>query len=177
MSFRDWYALLGLVPKHGDPSSVPLKQANKAYKRLALKWHPDKNPGDAGARARFELLQTAIETLRDDLKRKAYDEKYREVKHEEARNAQQDAATRSLKLDLTRREKEAAERIMQKQAQESNMRALHQLRRSTEERFAEAASAAHSASQSGIKRVWTYEEHCAREKAILKRMLATASQS
>jgi molecular chaperone DnaJ len=44
-----------------------------AYRRLAMKWHPDRNPGDAEAEARFKAISEAYDVLRDPQKRAAYD--------------------------------------------------------------------------------------------------------
>lgn len=46
----------------------------KAYRRLAMEHHPDRNPGDEEAAARFEAVQRAYELLRDPARRKRYDE-------------------------------------------------------------------------------------------------------
>jgi len=45
----------------------------KSYRRLALKYHPDKNPGDTSAEAKFKQINEAYETLGDPAKKKAYD--------------------------------------------------------------------------------------------------------
>ncbi len=63
---KDFYEVLG-VAKGAD--SVQIK---KAYRKLALKWHPDKNH-EAGAEAKFKEVGAAYEILSDDEKRKVYD--------------------------------------------------------------------------------------------------------
>lgn len=67
MSKRDYYEVLG-VPK--DASAQDIK---KAFRGLAQKYHPDKNPGDAEAEARFKEAAEAYEVLSDDQKRSTYD--------------------------------------------------------------------------------------------------------
>src|SRR4030088_592604 len=44
-----------------------------AFRKLAMKWHPDKNPGDASSEVRFKEINEAYEVLKDDQKRAAYD--------------------------------------------------------------------------------------------------------
>src|SRR4051812_43535827 len=45
----------------------------KAYRKLAMQFHPDKNPGDKAAEHKFKVLSEAYEILRDEQKRAAYD--------------------------------------------------------------------------------------------------------
>src|SRR5215468_11894251 len=65
---KDYYAALG-VPK--DASAADIK---KAYRKLARELHPDKNPGDAKAEARFKEVSEAYDVLSDDKRRREYDE-------------------------------------------------------------------------------------------------------
>ena len=67
MSKRDYYELLGVSR---DASKDDLK---KEYRKLAMKYHPDRNPGDEEAERRFKELSQAYEVLKDDQKRAAYD--------------------------------------------------------------------------------------------------------
>lgn len=68
MSKRDYYDVLG-VAKGASEAEI-----KKAYRRLAMKNHPDRNPGDAEAEARFKEASEAYEVLSDGRKRQAYDQ-------------------------------------------------------------------------------------------------------
>jgi curved DNA-binding protein CbpA len=65
---RDYYATLGLGP---DASEDEIR---RTYRRLALQWHPDRNPGDARAEERFKEISEAYAILIDAGKRRAYDQ-------------------------------------------------------------------------------------------------------
>ncbi len=67
MAKRDFYDVLG-VSKGADASEI-----KKAYRKLAVKYHPDKNPDDAEAEEKFKELGEAYEVLSDEQKRGAYD--------------------------------------------------------------------------------------------------------
>ena len=68
MSKRDYYEVLG-VEKGADQ-----KEIKKAYRRLAQKFHPDRNPDDNTAAEKFREVSEAYEVLSDREKRKLYDE-------------------------------------------------------------------------------------------------------
>ncbi|MHB8810122.1 MAG: DnaJ C-terminal domain-containing protein [Desulfobulbaceae bacterium] len=63
----DYYTLLG-VDKSASPDAI-----KKAYRKLALKYHPDKNPGDKSAEAKFKEISEAYAVLSDKGKREQYD--------------------------------------------------------------------------------------------------------
>ncbi len=67
MAKRDCYELLGVAR---DVSADDLK---KAYRKLAMQHHPDKNPGDRAAEAKFKEISEAYDILKDDQRRAAYD--------------------------------------------------------------------------------------------------------
>jgi molecular chaperone DnaJ len=64
---RDYYDVLG-VAKNATADEI-----KKAYRKLAVKYHPDKNPGDASAEEKFKELGEAYDVLSDEQKRPAYD--------------------------------------------------------------------------------------------------------
>ncbi|MBD1589165.1 molecular chaperone DnaJ [Pseudomonas typographi] len=68
MAKRDYYEVLGV---ERGASEADLK---KAYRRLAMKFHPDRNPGDKEAEDKFKEANEAYEVLSDDSKRAAYDQ-------------------------------------------------------------------------------------------------------
>ncbi|TXR54359.1 molecular chaperone DnaJ [Reinekea thalattae] len=68
MAKRDYYEVLGLS-KGADE-----KEVKKAYRRMAMKFHPDRNPGDEKAEASFKEVNEAYEVLSDAQKRQAYDQ-------------------------------------------------------------------------------------------------------
>ena len=67
MSKRDYYEVLG-VQKSAEPQDI-----KEAYRRLAMKYHPDRNPGDEEAESKFKEAKEAYEILADEQTRAAYD--------------------------------------------------------------------------------------------------------
>ena len=63
----DFYELLE-IERTADDATI-----KSSYRKLAMRWHPDKNPGDAEAEARFKAISEAYECLKDPQKRAAYD--------------------------------------------------------------------------------------------------------
>lgn len=68
MSKKDFYQLLG-VPRTATPDEI-----KKAYRKLAMQYHPDKNPGNKKAEDKFKEFSEAYETLSDEKKRQTYDQ-------------------------------------------------------------------------------------------------------
>lgn len=66
--FKDYYAILG-IDKSASPEDI-----KKAFRKLAVKYHPDRNPGDKAAEERFKEISEAYEVLSDKEKRQKYDQ-------------------------------------------------------------------------------------------------------
>ena len=65
---RDYYEVLGVSKNASDD------EIKKAYRKLAVKYHPDRNPGDKEAEAKFKEINEAHEVLSDKQKRARYDQ-------------------------------------------------------------------------------------------------------
>jgi len=69
MKERDYYEILGLK-RDATPEDI-----RKAYRKLAMKYHPDKNPGNKKAEERFKEISNSYEVLKDPEKRRMYDQR------------------------------------------------------------------------------------------------------
>ena len=68
MDYKDYYKILG-VERKASPDDI-----RKAYRKLALQYHPDRNPGDKKAEERFKEINEAYQVLSDPQKRTRYDQ-------------------------------------------------------------------------------------------------------
>lgn len=67
-AYKDYYTTLGV------PKSASQKEIRSAYRKLAAKHHPDRNPDDAGAEEKFKEIGEAYAVLKDEEKRRFYDQ-------------------------------------------------------------------------------------------------------
>ena len=67
MAAKDYYNLLGVS------RTASQDESKKAYRKLAMKYHPDRNPGDKAAEAQFKSINEAYEVLGDPQKKNVYD--------------------------------------------------------------------------------------------------------
>src|ERR1700682_3349687 len=67
MAKRDYYEILEVTRTASDG------ELKTAYRKLAMKWHPDRNPGDKDCEHRFKEINEAYDVLKDEQKRAAYD--------------------------------------------------------------------------------------------------------
>jgi curved DNA-binding protein len=68
MDYKDYYKVLGVDKK------APAEEIKKSYRKLAVKYHPDKNAGNKAAEEKFKEISEAYEVLKDPSKRTKYDE-------------------------------------------------------------------------------------------------------
>ncbi len=68
MEYKDYYKILG-VPRNASANEI-----KGAYRKLAMQYHPDRNPGDKQAEERFKEMNEAYQVLSDPQKRARYDQ-------------------------------------------------------------------------------------------------------
>jgi len=99
MEYKDYYKILG-VPKTASADEI-----KKAFRKLALKHHPDKNPGDKASEEKFKEASEANEVLSDPEKRKKYDEvganwkQYEQMHRQQQQQQQQQGRRRRQTYD------------------------------------------------------------------------------
>ncbi|RKP14338.1 hypothetical protein BJ684DRAFT_19243 [Piptocephalis cylindrospora] len=111
----DYYGLLGLAHE------ATQTEITKAYRKAALKAHPDKNPDDANASKKFHALSEAYGILSDEGARAAYDVIIRARVAKKRRVVELDQERQKLKEDLERREEEANRERRERQDAEKRL--------------------------------------------------------
>lgn len=94
----DYYKVLGIT------SDAEIDAIKKAYRQLALKWHPDKNDGDAAAAEKFKELAEAFTVLSDAEQRKSYDQERLAAARGDLRRRQARSKTMEAAIAKTMRE-------------------------------------------------------------------------
>ncbi len=87
-NFRNYYEILGVTP------DTPTEEVKRVYRRLALQYHPDRNPGNKEAEERFKDVQEAYEVLSDPNKRAEYDQLSFFLRQRQNSNRKRNSATR-----------------------------------------------------------------------------------
>ncbi len=104
---KDYYYILGI------DKTATTEQIKHAYRKLSLKFHPDKNDGDKFFEDRFKQIQEAYETLSNPDKRKTYDSSNSYSKFNHASDAEEQLK-KEFEKELNKRKKEFEEEIIKK---------------------------------------------------------------
>lgn len=104
------YAVLGFDTSEVDVLSLTAREIASAYRRAALRHHPDKNPGDAGAAAALARVFLAHEALSDEVSRAAVDDAVRAARARAVEARAMDAGRRQLRAELEQRERASEHR-------------------------------------------------------------------
>eukprot|EP00188_Purpureofilum_apyrenoidigerum_P002886 Plantae.Rhodophyta-Purpureofilum_apyrenoidigerum.ctg2941.p1 GENE.Plantae.Rhodophyta-Purpureofilum_apyrenoidigerum.ctg2941~~Plantae.Rhodophyta-Purpureofilum_apyrenoidigerum.ctg2941.p1 ORF type:complete len:269 (-),score=74.89 Plantae.Rhodophyta-Purpureofilum_apyrenoidigerum.ctg2941:996-1802(-) len=99
----DYYDILGLKPGASE------KEVKSAYRKAALRWHPDKNPGNDAATEMFAKVYAAYEVLTNSELRQQFEKEKRAETYHVQRTKEMDATRQRMKEDLEKREKQAVE--------------------------------------------------------------------
>eukprot|EP00049_Salpingoeca_infusionum_P023108 m.10430 g.10430 ORF g.10430 m.10430 type:complete len:266 (+) comp5562_c0_seq1:5004-5801(+) len=129
----------------GVPTTATLAQISKAYKKAALKYHPDKNPGDKKAEDMFRKAVEAQTLLLDEEAKAAYDKVLKAKEAVRLRDEARAATQRQAKSDLEARERAAAARGGQtsRSAQQEYEQKVKQLRTAMRKRIEEEQTRLH----------------------------------
>ena len=92
--YEDHYSILGL-PSGEYGAKLTEKEITRAYKVMAVLLHPDKNPYDPKATAKFQRLKSSYDVLKDDNARRLFDDQLR-------RHYERDAKRRKMDSDFAR---------------------------------------------------------------------------
>ncbi|GJQ67855.1 hypothetical protein Trydic_g16619 [Trypoxylus dichotomus] len=153
---EDLYGILEV-----DPTSS-VHDIKKAYRKKALKLHPDKNPDNRNAGIEFHKLSRILEVLTDESARKAYDKVLKAKKEAVLRHLALDSKRRRLKEELENREKNSANFRKQKNAEKVLKEEIERLRkegaRQVEEEI-ESMSRQIQKEENKIKDTWNSTEH------------------
>lgn len=133
----DYYRILE-IDESADEATIK-REVKANYKRLALKHHPDKNPGDENATTRFQKIQHAFDILSDDSRRKQYNEgrarRSGDTSARKAREAEEQAA--HARADAHKKEEQErqhrAEQQQQQQQQQWKRQQQHNRQRRQQE--------------------------------------------
>jgi DnaJ homolog subfamily C member 17 len=124
------------------PEDASLQDIKKAYRKSALQCHPDKNPGNKDAAAKFIQLKAILELLINPESRKAYDALRKARLQAKLRLERQDSKRKKLREDLERREKESAHNKYDTRTEEERLRAeIERLRKESKRQVEEELAA------------------------------------
>ncbi|GLC60991.1 hypothetical protein PLESTB_001703500 [Pleodorina starrii] len=150
---KDYFSLLGLPEPEADELGRPVwgcseVEVSKAYRKLSIAVHPDKNPGDEDARRAFELLNQAHRLLKDpnsreDVLRGAADKARRRREQQEA------AADLNTRMQLNAAKNERARELRKAEGQGLQAHILEQMRKRQEEAKRRSEAAARAAQARG----------------------------
>mmetsp|Transcript_35400 Transcript_35400/g.47811 ORF Transcript_35400/g.47811 Transcript_35400/m.47811 type:complete len:107 (+) Transcript_35400:118-438(+) len=85
------------------PRTSSTSDLKRQFRKLSLKYHPDKNPGDEEAAERYKLINRAYEVLTDDTKREIYDGQGEEAveRYEQGGDQRRKGPTNKIKITVT----------------------------------------------------------------------------
>ena len=157
-AFVDYYQVLGLA------NTASTAEINKAYRTLARKVHPDRNPDDPNANEKFQKLSKAYEILSDDKAKAAFDAVIRTKMRAKERDSKLSDKRRQMKETLEEREKASNDLRREEELAERRLQAeIERIRRDAKKRKQELSE--------------QMEEEEKRREDTLKRMKTAATPS